>query len=328
VSSALLLLRLALCAAPAAPGAVPVARDAAPVVQGAAGGAQAGLTAEVRAPARVEVGEPFELTVELGHPSGARPVLLADAVGEGWVVLAEHGSVTRPAEAGDAAGPGREATEVRWTVVALEPAAEGLPELLAAYEGGALEAPYVEAGGIEVASALAPGEDAPRSVHGFRSGAGGAGGPRWWPWALVSAAIAAAAGAWLLRKRRGVRASPHAAPGPRERIGAIDPRALDAAGVRAAYFEVTAALREAFDRRLGVERAGCTDPEWLAAARASGKLAEADLDLLSDLLRSSAAVKYGGAQPTHWALGETLDRARALLDGATAGAAPAAEAVR
>jgi hypothetical protein len=215
---------------------------------------------------------------------------------------------------------------VRWTVVALEPAAEALPELLAVFSDGALEAPYVVAGGIEVQAALSPGEDAPRPARGFRGGAPRAEAPRWWPWALAAALAVVAAGWLLWRRRRRTRraAAPVAAPTPLERLAALDPRTLDAAGVQAAYFAITAALREAFDRRLGAERAGLTDAEWLAAAQASGKLAEADLDLLSDLLRSSAAVKYGGAQPTHWALQETLERARALLEGAV----PSAEVAR
>jgi hypothetical protein len=298
VTLALVLAWAALAQAPAAPSA------------------RAPLTASVRGPAAAAVGQPFELEVELVHQAGRRPTLQAGAAGDAWAVLAEHGSVTRPGPGGE-----RETTTVRWTVVALEAGADARPELLAAYADGSLEAPLVAPGGIDVAAALAPGEDAPRPLHGFRSPAAGAGGWRWWHFLALGGIAAAASGlALCYSRRRHRKPGPAPPPTPLERLAAIDPRALAGpAEVQAAHYAITAAVRAAFDARLGFDRdaaAGRTDEEWLAAARASGKLAASEGDLLADLLRACAAVKYGGARPTHWAVQETLERARALLAGA------------
>ena len=138
--------------------------------------------------------------------------------------------------------------------------------------------------------------------------------------ALGLAGLAALA-LWL-RKRSGAARAEGARPAtPLQRLAAIEPRGLSDPGeVQAAYFQITAAVREGIDARLGADRAGrtgragLTDDEWVAALAESDSLSAEDLDLLADLLGSCAAVKYGGARPTHWAVEEVLGRARSFLE--------------
>jgi len=268
-----------------------------------------GLRALVSAPAAVEVGVPFELTVELDHADAVRPRLLADAVGESWVVLADRGSATLPG------AEGRATTLVRWTVCALEPQERALPQLMATFPDGSFEAPFVEPGGIDVGGVLQPGEDEARPPHGFRDAPPAVDGRPWWAFGLAAAALVAAA-LLALRRRRRRAARPAPAPTPLQRLEAIDPRELSGPdAVQAAYYELTSLVRAALDLRQGRDRSGCTDEEWLRALDGSEGVSEEERDALEDLLRSSALVKYGGSRPTHWAVQETLERARELLAG-------------
>ena len=263
------------------------------------------LRAEVSAPAQVQVGAPFELTVELRHGAGAPPRLLADAVGEGWVVLSEDGAVTLRDEA---AGAGT--TRVRWTVCALEPMEDALPALMAVLPDDSVQAPYVEpgGGGIDVLGVLGPDEDTARAPRGFREDAPPAESAPWWLLALAGLPLAALA-LWLAR-RRSTPVQEAQGPDPLERLAAIEPGALTSSDeIRAAHYEITAAVRAGLDARQGVARDGLTDEEWVAAVEPAGG---ARREALEELFTACAAVKYAGARPTHWAIAETVERARAV----------------
>ena len=274
-----------------------------------------GLRAELRGPERVHLGEPFELTVLLHHDAGLRPELLPDAVGEGFVVLEELDVATTD----DPVERGLEVTEFRWSVVALEPTdserGPALPTLMAALPDGSLEAPFVapEARGPQVVGLLAPDEAEARPPHGFRDAPAAAAGSSWLPTAVGALVAGLVSGLVAFRSRRRKVPAPADEPSPLERLSSIDPRAADGAGARAAYYELTAAVREGIDARTGSDRRGLTDPEWLAALDGAPGVSSEERGLLGELLETSAAVKYGGRVPTHWALEEALSRARGLL---------------
>lgn len=263
--------------------------------------------AQIRTVERVEVGEPFELSIEIRHAAGVAVVLDPRALDDAWVLLDASGAATL------AAGEGRAATSVRWTVVALEPGEEVLPALWASIDGGPPRAIPVLGDGVTATGVLAPGEDEPRPPAGFRDAPAPAGGPPRWAWPLGVLALLAVAAAAFLRRRR-ARAPVEVPPTAAERLRAIDPEALaEPAAVQAAYYEITAVLRGAIDERLGRDLAAWTDEEWLAATR--GQLPESEYDLVADVLRQSAEVKYGTARPTHWGAQETLERALSAVAG-------------
>lgn len=255
----------------------------------------------------VEVAEPFELSIEIRHAADVGVALDPAFLDDAWVLLHASGAITR------AAGEGRATTGMTWTVAALEPGEGALPALWASIDGGAAQAIPVLGPGLTVVGVLAPGEDEPRPPRGFREGAAPAAGIPGWVWP-VAALIAAALATVLLLSRRRAAGEAEALPTPAERLRAIDADALGEPGaVQAAYFVMTAALREAVDARLGRALAASTDEEWLAATRA--ELSESEYDLIADVLLQSAEVKYGTLRPTHWGAQETLERARSVVEG-------------
>jgi hypothetical protein len=263
--------------------------------------------ATVRAePATVEVGEPVRIEIALRHAPGEQVTFFPERIGGAWIFLGADGTATT------AAPDGERVTRVTWTVCALEPLENALPELFASIDGDEAQPLAADGAGVLVVGVLGPDEDEARGPKGFRGAEEVEPRTVWWPFALA-AAVALAVVALLLRQRR--RAAPVVAAPPtaRERLAAIDPEALDdPAAVQAAYYEITSALRSGVDARLGRERGALTDEEWLADT--GGHVPAAELDLLADLLRDSAPVKYGSARPTLWGVKETLDRARSALD--------------
>jgi hypothetical protein len=255
----------------------------------------------------VEVGEPFELAIEIRHAADVDVELDPARLDDAWVLLHASGAVRRPA------AEGRATTRVTWTVAALEPGEEALPALWASVDGAAAQAIPVLGSGVTVAGVLAPDEDQPRPPRGFRESAAPSAGIPWWIWP-VTAVVAVGLGAALLWARRRTRTTGDAAPGPAQRLRALDPAALgDPRAVQAAYYEMTAALREAVDARLQRSSAAQTDEEWLAATKS--ELPESEFDLVADVLRQSAEVKYGTARPTHWGAQETLGRVLSVVEG-------------
>ena len=330
-------------------------------------------------PAEVEVGEPFELVVEVEHPRGHVPTLpgmpraaapvapvapetqakrpagapepaaAATPAGEdallpgdgSWVLL---GSRLEPAVSLDG-DPRRSVTRRVFELASLEPGERVLPaELVAAVlpEGtgaagedsgdagdagdavDAVEQPGDAAPRIVVRGVLAEGEDAPRPLRGLPEGFGSpalATATSRWPWiagGLALAAVLALAVARLLRRRAwGSRAAatPDDPGELLERLAADLPR--DPALLRERHFALTRLLRESADRRAGAARAGLTDEEWLARLGEDALAPEARAPL-AEVLGRAAAVKYGAALPTEWALRETVETARralAALDG-------------
>lgn len=283
---------------------------------GLGGGARAAAR-WVDPPPRVELGVPFELVLEIEHRTGDAPALAPGALASdpAWAVL--EGGV--PLALPDLDDPARRVSEVRWTVVALEPGTLELPEVELAYpapEGGeALPVAIAGGGAIEVSGVLREGEDAPRPLPpDLGVAVPAAARDRFAPalWSGGLALLGALAVLFVARRRRARPARVAPPPTPRERLAALEESALDdPEAVRAAHVELTRALREHFDA--GRARVALTDEEWLEVLRqpSDGELAR--------LLAECRPVEYGGERPTHWATRERVARARALV-GAAGGA--------
>ena len=244
--------------------------------------------------AEVQIGEPVVCTVDLGAIEGSRPALSEEAMGpgRGWIIL-EPPTIRR------AQGGGQ---TLSWTLFALEPDPGVLPTPALLHEGAqlALVAPT-----ITIAAALAEGEDAPRSARGFHV-----------PPAmadlssskmrLLALLVVAGLGlsAWVVMRRR--RSQPVAEPSLSERLASLG-EGVEGDGplVVAWHGELTRILRAAYSD----DHAGWSDEEWVERAA----LTEAQRVELRGILASCAAVKYGGARPTRFAVEETLERARVLI---------------
>ena len=280
-------------------------------------------------PDAVEVGEPFELVLELSHP---REVSVFDALESDleldatWIVLGEERHASEP----DPTDPGRGRTRRVWTLASLEPSG-GAPRVLSEVLAGLVfraDVTRIETAlaRVDVTSVLGD-EDAPRPLAAFPEGFGRE-APilERSPW--VVAAGAATAFFWLLflalylRSRRRRPAAPRAALTPLEslsRLSADVPREPEA--VRERYYELKRLLRRSFEERF-VTRAGLTDAEWIAALRGARDLPPAAVEQTARLVEEAERVKYAGGTPSDWALQETFAAARGVLEALSASAGP------
>lgn len=260
----------------------------------------------VGAPEAVELGVPFELVLEIEHEAGTLPEVRAGELESdvAWAVLEASEPIVLP----DLADPRRRVSEVRWSVVALEPGVRALPKVVVrqAGEGIAIE----NDAELEVTGVLAPGEDAPRPMPPDLGVGETPAARRGRILALVALVAVLAAGlvAWLLRRRGGQRVAAPARPrSPLERLAELENAPLDdPEAVRETHRELTRALRQHLDG--DTPRDALTDEEWLAA-RALAPDGE-----LARLFAECRPVEYGGERPTHWATRERVARARALAE--------------
>jgi hypothetical protein len=263
-------------------------------------------------PASVEVGQPFELVLELQHDPAAPALNLFDGapqLDDSWVVLGRHDLVEVER------GADGVISRVAWSLASLEPGERDLTGALATVAfGPAVGAIHVGGAHVEVAGVLAEGEDAPRGLRlfppGFLDGQGdGAndGAPAWLAFLIVPPVLFAA---WVLARRRRIPAS-SAPPGDLERLDELA-RGLSEQGATSGCYGLTRLLREAADRG-GASRAGLTDDEWLAAVRAARAVPAPALEGLERVFARSERVKYGGERVTAWALEELFAEARSAL---------------
>ena len=240
----------------------------------------------------VQIGEAVHCTVDLSDLKGAEPVIAEEAFdpGSSWVV------VTPPVIERTAGGR----AVLSWSLFALEPEAGALPVPLLTLSGESID---LVAPVIDVAGALAEGEDAPRPARGFHSPdmdseASGDG-----PWLLIAGGLAVLA-FWSLRRR----------PAKQTELELSFSSQLeqlrsemdgDALRVAALHRELTHLLRAAY----GDDSSGWSDEEWIERA----ELSESQRADLRGVFSSCAEVKYGGARPTRFAVEETLQRAQALI---------------
>jgi hypothetical protein len=275
-------------------------------------------------PEAVELGQPFELVLDLYHGQEARAGELFSGQpswDDSWAPL------SGPAVRGLALEhePETRLTELSWTLVSLEPGERDLGSLLAGITFDQRIGMISLAGArVSVRGVLGEGEDLPRPLREFPEGFAGEGtdaaGSAWPLAALAGGLIALTlALALVLRALRARRRQAPAEPTPVERLERIE-GLLDGSGepARAAWYELTRLLRES----LGTATAGLTDEEWLGAMRASGAVPAAVLDDLAAVLERCAAAKYAGEEPSPWMRRETCSRARLVLQAVGAGGAP------
>lgn len=292
--------------------------------QADAGGIRASLRCE---PSSVEVGEPFELVLELSYPADTSVYDLGTdelALDDSWVLIDHH----REPSAADGADPERRVAKRVWTLASLEPGARPLADAVAATTAdervGAVDA---GAATVQVRGVLADGEDAPRPLKTFPPGFGAAtasgSSSRLAAVLGIALALALTALAVVWRRARRRRAPVEPAGDPLqvlERLRAA--LAADADAARARHYELTALLRRTTDQRLGVSRDGLTDAEWLSQVRSEGRVPDELAREMEALFEEAEAVKYGGDVPTGWRIEETLARARRALEGLLSGKAP------
>lgn len=249
-------------------------------------------------PEEVELGQPFTCALEVPHPPGATPAAPELELDYGWEVV--DGPEVRPLGEG---------TRLAWTVLALEAVERELPALdLALGDGSRLRA---GGGEVTVRGVLAPDEDAPPPMPGFRTVPERTSPvrPRHLGLALLGLAVLAGGGVLLLVRSH--RARPEREPSELERFQGLAP----AGAPRGLGYELAALLRSAAERSVAGQapKPGLTDEEWLAALRAEGSLGGEDVDELESLLAVCADLRYAGARPTRFAALDLLGRAEALL---------------
>ncbi len=263
---------------------------------------------EVRVePAAVEVGQPFDVVCDVTHPEGARPrAVEPDFFGsDPWVLFDARRELLADG-----------ATRLVWTLACLEPGPETeLPELgYSVLIDGRERVAFATGHTLAVAGVLAEGEDAPRPQVGFRSLAEEpAPAPAWRRWAVWGAVLASTlllvAVYFLARAWRAARRRPKPAPRPVARLGELEQADLSQ---RARHYELARLVREGIDEEAGRDRRGLTDEEWLAALD-DVRIPERAKVEAGAALERCAAVKFGAAKPTDWAVEETFAHARQAL---------------
>jgi len=271
-------------------------------------------------PARVEVGEPFELVLELGHPATLEARTLAPGepeLDDSWVLLAS------PAPETERLADGSLRTRRAWRLASLEPGTRTLTEALSRFAfSGEVSRIAVGGASVEVSGLLGADEDAPRPLRefpdGFADDSARQAGPSALPWILALGGLALLAAGLLAFRRARRRRGPALEPGPLARLGELE-RGLEGADGRAHCYAVTRLLREAGDRLRKAPHAGLSDEEWLAEVSASHEIPRGIVERLGAVLQRAAEVKYAGTTPTPWALKEILAEARGTLEALGSG---------
>lgn len=263
-------------------------------------------------PAAVEVGEPFQLVLELEHEAGEALTALVSgelALGDSWLVFG-------PAES-RREGQARRETRLVWQVASLEPGERSLAEELSAFAlGPAVTRIQTGEARVSVTGVLAEGEDAPRALVGGDGELGAAPETPGFPWAILAGALTVLAAplVFLWLRRRRARVAPSVLRTPEERLAELAARAAAGEG-REGCYALTRLLREHTDRFRKKDRAALTDEEWLAEVGASLEVPKGALEELGGVFERAARVKYAGEEPSPWALEETFARARRALTG-------------
>lgn len=248
-------------------------------------------------PTDVQLGQPITCTLEVPHGGGATLEAPELELDYGWAVIA---------------GPEEQVlgwgTRFSWSLLALEAGARELPGVELQLGGG--ERTLVPPASVQVAGALAAGEDAPRSLPGFRSVEERTSQvrPRHLFWIALALGLCVLTGLALRRRTSKPRAREE--PSELERFQGLEPSLELPLAIQLAEL-----LRAAAERRANLDEPleGLTDEEWVAALTRLGALdgeASTELDALLSVCRD---IKFAGARPTRFAIEELLTRSEALL---------------
>ncbi len=270
-------------------------------------------------PPTAEVGEPFELILEVTRPAGGGSAGAAAPNGEllvddSWVLLDTRLVPSEPAHSD------RIVTRWIWEVASLEP---GERELVVHGLPGEAnpDEPLIESCTVRIAGVLAASEDAPRPLRGFSASFGAAeteeGGLPYWAWILVGVVLHLLGlvpflflRAWWRRRRKRETPVP-----PLELLERLRGDAeLDAEQLRERHYELSHLLRAATDDRLDRDRRAWTDEEWVADLGDDRSLDETFRRELAAALDGCARVKYADERPSAWTVDETFQSARAALE--------------
>jgi hypothetical protein len=266
------------------------------------------------ATASAQIGEPVVLHIVVDRPIevALEPLELANSVVGSWMFLER---VAAP-RAEPAREPGRIVETTSWRAFALE-GGSALPTVVvtATIDGEPRQFATAD-GAIEIASALAEGEDAPRPAKGFREPVTWVGGgSRLATIAAVAVGLVLAASIlWIVRRRRG-RARPVVLPSAAFELDRLarEPRD-DSAANRDVLYAVTRIVRSAVDAHVGEVRAARTDAEWLNLVAQDSRVPDGARSASRRLLERAERVKYAGDAPTRFATDEALADARAIVD--------------
>ena len=274
-------------------------------------------------PESAEIGQPVTVVLTVSHPSEIEvewpeeDALLPD---DSWVFFRALGTLTTK----DPEANGRSLSFARWEVASLEPGARELALADLRWTDGS-KAGYatLEPRTVSIAAALAEGEDVARAPRGFRDPELTASAAARWPWFVGGALLVVILLLALRRRKPSTTAADVPQRSARERLDTL-PKAEETSAVRETYFELSKLVREVCDGAFGESHAGKTDEEWLEAVAQHGVPAELT-DELAALMRRCEEVKYGMGTPTQWALGESIESARALATRVEAHAKTAKE---
>ncbi len=207
-----------------------------------------------------------------------------------------------------------------WTLMPLGGGTFTTPVLTATLGGQAVA--VVPAASVQVLPSLGETEEAPRPLLGFREAPDRRVGDPRVAFLVLLGLLAACVGWFLWRrsvKRRGQQVAPASAePSAMEQLQSLELNA-DAPGSTMAA--LAPLFRRAFDQELSeterLRRSSLTDDAWGQEAAAKGGIGPDAARLLSEL----SSYRYGGGEPTSFAVKDALKRATELAAELSAGAA-------
>lgn len=270
-------------------------------------------------PAAVEVGEPFRWLLEVRHPAGAlreldeQTSLFAADLDPSWVLLEPEPTLALP----DPERADWVRTRTGWRAVSLDSGERPLPAFeVVLVDGRTVSTPE---GSLTVAGVLGAAEDEPRPARGFRELPPDEPTRAVATGAFVAGGLAIALLLWMWRRSTGGDGGVPELTSEmrlRTRLAELEDVVPDnAAEVRDLFFELSALVRDTVDERVGRDRRGLTDDEWLGSVNGDEALRGESRAHLERFLARSSEVKYAAVEPSPWAVRDELATVRGVLRG-------------
>lgn len=260
----------------------------------------------------VQIGEPFEVTVIVEHETTST-VKWPDpnALPPGFALVADLGLRHDI----DPAHRDVTVSRARWRVMALEGGALEFPALDVGVTGGGVDQVLRATGPkLDVAHALAEGEDAPRPPRGFRDAPDvrTASARITWVVAGLVGTLLVFVGLKLARRRKQPPMVP--APTAAARLAELERQAqAEPERAREHVFALTALVRGAIDASVGESRVALSDEDWIRTVSSDARVPQASRDGAARLLADAERVKYAGETPTVFAVRDVLAKAQSAL---------------